>query len=56
MTTKQDLHRPVDQLPDSAVSKAQNFLEILRDQKDPVLKALLRAPEDDDPERLFVKD
>ena len=49
MTTKQDLHRLIELLPDSALPKANALLESLREEEDPVLKAFLEAPEDDEP-------
>ncbi len=50
MTTKEYLRRLVDELPDSQLEVALRFLEYLRDTGDPVLHALLTAPEDDEPE------
>ncbi|MBI2916709.1 MAG: hypothetical protein HYY01_01835 [Chloroflexi bacterium] len=47
---KQDLHRLVDQLPDSELHAVRRFLEFLHQQSDPVLLALMSAPEDDEPE------
>ena len=47
---KEDLHRLVDQLPDSELHAVRRFLEFLRQQTDPVLIALMSAPEDDEPE------
>lgn len=49
MTTKQDLHHMVDDLPESAVAQAGRLLEALRVEEDPLLKALMEAPEDDEP-------
>lgn len=48
MTTKEDLCRLVDQLPDSELNAARRFLEYLRDAADPLLRKLLEAPEDDE--------
>ncbi|MCI0438400.1 MAG: hypothetical protein L0177_04635 [Chloroflexi bacterium] len=51
MTTKEELHRLVDELPDSELQTAMRFLEYLRDTVgDPFLKALAAAPEDDEPD------
>jgi hypothetical protein len=50
MTTKQDLHRLIDELPESAVAEAARLLAALRAEEDPVLRAFLEAPEDDEPE------
>ena len=48
MTTKEDLRRLVDQLSDSELVAARRLLEYLRDTGDPVLRAFLEAPEDDE--------
>ncbi|MBI2916577.1 MAG: hypothetical protein HYY01_01170 [Chloroflexi bacterium] len=48
--TRDALHRLVDQLPDGELQAAQRFLAYLRDMGDPVLRAFLEAPEDDEPE------
>lgn len=48
MKSKQDLHRLVDELPDSEVEAARRFIEYLRDTSDPVLKKLLEAPFDNE--------
>jgi hypothetical protein len=37
----------VEELPDSELEAARRYLEYLRDIGDPLLRALLRAPEDD---------
>ena len=50
MTTKDKLHHLVDQLPECELGAAQRFLEYLRDTGDPVLRAFMEAPEDDEPE------
>lgn len=47
--SRDDLHRLVDQIPDSELSAAQRYLEYLRDV-DPVRKALKAAPVDDEME------
>ena len=47
MTTKQELHHLVDELPDQALPEAARRLEPLRD---PVLASMLTAPVDDEPE------
>ena len=49
MTTKQDLHQLIDDLPESVLPEAERFLESLRAGDDPLLRALLEAPEDDEP-------
>ena len=50
VTTKEDLRRLLHQLPESELVAARRFLECLRDTGDPVLRAFLEAPEDDEPE------
>ena len=50
MHSRNDLYRLVDSLPESEVQAARRFLEYLRDSRDPVLTALLSAPDDDEPE------
>lgn len=50
-STKEQLHRLVDALPESELHAARRFLEYLRNMRsDPVLRALMEAPEDDEPE------
>ncbi|GEM_PF-627803 len=60
-TTKEQLHKLVDELPESSSGPAVQVLEYLRDDpelvrsilqglSDPVLRALLTAPIDDEPE------
>jgi hypothetical protein len=44
------LHRLVDALPESELAVAERFLNYLRATADPVLRALLEAPLDDEPE------
>ena len=50
MHARNDLYRLIDSLPESEIQAARRFLEYLRDSRDPVLTALLSAPEDDEPE------
>jgi len=47
MATKDTLHRLIDDLPDSLVDEAARRLTQLQD--DPILRAFLEAPEDDEP-------
>ena len=50
MTTKEKVHRVIDELPESELHTALRFLEYLRDVRgDPLLRALMEAPEDDEP-------
>ena len=48
MTTREELHRLVDELPESERHAARRFLEYLRNLGDPVLRSLMEAPEDDE--------
>ena len=48
-TTRDALHHLVDTLPDTALDDAARYLEALGTD-DPVLRAILLAPEDDEPE------
>ncbi|MCI0439612.1 MAG: hypothetical protein L0177_10840 [Chloroflexi bacterium] len=50
MTTREDLHRLVDELPENEIHSARRYLEYLRSFNDPILKSLWEAPEDDEPE------
>ena len=51
MTIKEELHRLIDELPASEARTARRFLEYLRNVgSDPLLRALMEAPEDDEPE------
>ncbi len=49
MTTKEALHRLIDELPETALDHARLLLEPLRAGDDPVLRAFLTAPLDDEP-------
>ena len=46
---KERLYRLVDQIPEGEVHTAERFLEYLMTADDPVLRALINAPEDDEP-------
>jgi len=50
MTDKATLHQLIEELPDSELVAAARFLAYLRDMADPVHRALLTAPWDDEPE------
>jgi len=51
MTTREELHRLVDELPERDLPLAQRLLYGLHfDEDDPLLRALLLAPWDDEPE------
>ncbi|MGH9428123.1 MAG: hypothetical protein ACRD2L_17710 [Terriglobia bacterium] len=53
---KEELHRLVDALPASELSAARRLLEYLRDRgTDPLLRTLLEAQEDDEPETVEEK-
>jgi hypothetical protein len=49
MTIKDELHRLVDELPESESHAAKRFLEYLRNMGDPMMQALMEAPIDDEP-------
>jgi hypothetical protein len=46
---KERLYRLIDQIPEAEVHTAERFLEYLTTADDPVLRALMTAPEDDEP-------
>ncbi|HEY7063522.1 MAG TPA: hypothetical protein VII06_18735 [Chloroflexota bacterium] len=48
MTSKEGLHRLIDELPEALWSEAERYLQGLT-TTDPVLRALLLAPLDDEP-------
>jgi hypothetical protein len=48
MPTRDSLHRLIDELPESELTAAERFLHYLRATADPVLRALLEAPPDDE--------
>ena len=50
MTTKETLHKLVDRLPEDEWEAVHQILEERLAKHDPVLRAFLTAPEDDEPE------
>ena len=50
MTTRADLRRLIDQLPEEDLTVARRYLEYLRHSSDPLLKTLLNAQLDDEPD------
>lgn len=50
MTTKETLHKLVDRLPEDEWEAVHQILEERLAKHDPVLRAFLNAPEDDEPE------
>ncbi len=50
MTTKETLHKLIDRLPESEWEAVYRVLEERMAKHDPVLRAFLNAPEDDEPE------
>lgn len=51
MSSRQELHQLLDQLPETELHVARRFLEFLRSHSDdPFLRVLAEAPEDDEPE------
>ncbi len=49
-TTREAIHRLVDELPKDEFADARLYLEYLRSGRDPLLKKLLDAPYEDEPE------
>ena len=50
VSVKIELHRLVDELPETEIIPATRFLEYLRETRsDPVLHSLIHAPTDDEP-------
>ncbi len=50
MTVKDELHRLIDELPEDELPGAKRYLEYLRNMGDPVLRAFMEAPMDDETE------
>jgi hypothetical protein len=50
MPTRDSLHRLIDELPESELAVAERFLHYLHATTDPVLRALIEALIDDEPE------
>ena len=48
-TTREALHRLIDALPEATLDDAARYLEALSTD-DPVLRSILLAPEDEEPE------
>ena len=48
--TKDDLHQLIEDLPDAEVHAAARYIQFLRSNRDPFIRALLEAPLDDEPE------
>ena len=55
MATKEDLHKLIDKLPEDEIQAATLYLQHLQNRNDPVLAALLNAPEDDEPETEYER-
>ena len=49
MTTREHLHELIDALPEQELPVVERLLQAVRAGEDPVLRALLEAPEDDEP-------
>jgi len=50
MTPKERLYQLIDELPEAELHTAERFLQYLRDKaRDPLLRAFMEAPEDDEP-------
>jgi hypothetical protein len=50
MTPRDSLHRLVDDLPETEVSRAERLLEVLKETAEPPRFALENAPDDDEAE------
>ena len=50
MATRETLYKLIEELPEDEIQAATRYLQYLRDRRNPVLVALLNAPEDDEPE------
>ena len=50
MTAREALHQLVDHLPEGDLTTAARVLEALKETGDPVARALLTAPVDDEPD------
>ena len=50
MSPRDTIHRFIDELPESELPTAERFLHYLLATADPVLRALLEAPLDDEPQ------
>lgn len=46
---RERLYRLVDQIPEEEVHAAERYLEYLAEHGDPFIRALMRAPESDEP-------
>jgi len=46
---RERLHRLVDDLHEGELDTVETFIEFVHERGDPVLRALLNAPEDDEP-------
>jgi predicted transcriptional regulator len=46
---KERPYRLIDRIPEDEVHTAERFLEYLASSEDPLLRALMNAPEDDEP-------
>ncbi len=49
MTTREELHKLVDQIPEGTLDAAHHALIESLAEHDPVFKSMLKAPEDDEP-------
>ena len=49
MPSRDSLHRLIDDLPESEITRAERLLEVLKETAEP-LYTLENAPEDDEPE------
>ena len=49
MAEREQIHRLIDELPEDELDAAKRYLQYLRDQGDPFMRALAEAAEDDEP-------
>ena len=49
MTTREELHRLIDELPEREMHAARRFLEYMRNMGDTVLRSLMEALDDAEP-------
>lgn len=48
-TSKEKLYRLIDRLPEGELHAACRYLEYLKEKGDPLMAALMNAPEEDEP-------
>jgi len=48
-TKREDVRKLVDDVPEAELHAAARYLQYLRDREDPLVRALMDAPEEDEP-------